>query len=109
MRRFALAAVIGSARRLLAVVIAVLAIAGTAYLSSHRLSNPDHYAYGSCGDQGPIQLVHAGYSYCSPPTRAAWQIPLAVVIAILGSGAAIAVASRPCRPRHEGVLRGLDL
>ena len=109
MMRFALAAVIGSTRRLLAVIIAVLAIAGTAYLISHKLSNPDHYAYGSCGDQGPIQLFHAGDSYCSQPTRATWQIPLAVVIAILGSGAAIAVASRPWRPRHESVLSGLDL
>jgi len=107
MTRFTLAAVIGSTRRLLAVVIAVLAIAGTAYLGSHKLSNPDHYAYGSCGYQGLIQMP-APHN-CSPPTRAAWQIPLAVVIAVIGIGAAVAVAKPRQRPAHEGLLSGLGL
>jgi hypothetical protein len=92
MKRFVVAAVVGSIRRLLAIVIAVLAIAGTAYLGSHKLSNPDHYQYGGCPWYGVVS--HGFLRSCSPPTRAAWQIPLAAAIAVFGLGAAAAVTER---------------
>ena len=81
-------------RRLLATVFAVLAIAGTAYLVSHKLSNPDDYRYGSCPFHFAMEPLP-----CSPPTRAAWQIPLAIVIAVGGLGAALVVAGE--RPRRR--------
>jgi hypothetical protein len=108
MTRFALATVVGSARRLLAVTIAVVAITGTAYLGSHKLSKHGDYAYGSCGFQSGVQIVRSG-DFCGPPTRGAWQVPLALVIAVLGLGAAVAVAGRPWRPTHEDMLSGLDV
>ena len=99
MTRFGLSAVIGSVRQMLAVVIALLAIAGAVYLVSHKLSNPDHYAYGSCF-HGPFGITHGIIQFhgCNPPTRAVWQIPLAAVLAILGLGAAVVVAGE--RPRR---------
>lgn len=104
MERFSLAAVIGSVRQVLAVTIAVLAVAGTVYLVRHKLSNPDHYAYGSCF-HGPLTIVHGPLEYrsCNPPARAAWQIPLAVVLLTLGLGTAVVVAGeRPRRLAPEG-------
>jgi hypothetical protein len=90
MKGFALAAVTGSLRQVLAIVIAVASIAGTAYLVTHKLSNPDNYRYGGCYHafvtQEPLPCRH--------PTRTAWQIPLAVVVAIGGLGAAVLVTSR---------------
>jgi peptidoglycan/LPS O-acetylase OafA/YrhL len=88
--------VIGSLRQMLAAVIAVLAISGTYYLASHKLSNPDDYAYGECVYPPPGTLVQEARP-CRLPTRAAWQIPLAVVIALGGPGAAVVVAGE--RPR----------
>lgn len=99
MKRFTLAAVIGSLRQVLAILILLLAIPTTAYLVSRKLSNPDHYQYGFCPSEGFV--YHAPPPPCSPPTRAAWQIPVAVVIAIGGLGAAVAVASTRSR-RHAG-------
>ena len=102
-KRFLLAAFVGSARRLLAVVIAVLAVAGTACLGSHKLSNPNHYQYGFCPDEGFVN--HYGPPPCAPPARAAWQIPLAIAIATLGLGAAVKVAGeRPSRHAPDGYL-----
>ena len=101
MKRFGFAAVIGSVRQLLAVTIALLAVAGTGYLVRHKLSNPDHYAYGSCF-HGPFTVVHVGpieFHSCNPPARAAWQIPLAVVLLTLGLGTAVVVAGE--RPRRH--------
>jgi|tagenome__1003787_1003787.scaffolds.fasta_scaffold20880924_3 hypothetical protein len=85
-------------RQVFAIVIAVLAIAGTAYLVSNRLSNPDHYQpYGGgvCADQVYIMSPVQGGRPCRPPTRATWQVPLAVAIAILGLGAAVKVDAAP--------------
>ena len=97
MKGFALAGVIGSMRQALAIVIALLAIAGTAYLVTHKLSNPDGYQYGICTWYG--QVLHGPLRACGPPTRAAWQIPLAVVIGLGGLGAAVTVTRRrPSRP-----------
>ena len=96
-------------RQLLAIVIAVLAIAGTAYLVSNRLSNPDHYQpYGGgvCADQVYIISPVQGGRPCRPPTRAAWQIPLALAIATLGLGIAVKVAGqrRPWRHVRDGYV-----
>ncbi len=103
MKRFLLAAFVGSARQLLAVFIAVLAVAGTAYLGSHKLSNPYHYQHGFCPDEGFVN--HFGPPPCRPPARAAWQIPLAVAIATLGVGAAVMVAGeRPSRHARDGYV-----
>jgi hypothetical protein len=98
MERFVLAAVFGSTRRLLAVVVAGLAIAGAGYLISHKLSNPDHYRYGHC--PVPDTIVHGPIrvSPCRPPAMAVWQIPLALVIAVGGLGAAaVLIGARPRR------------
>jgi hypothetical protein len=89
---------------LLAVTIAVLAVAGTAYLGSHKLSNPDHYWHGFCPDEAFV--YHAYPPPCRPPARAAWQIPLAVVIATLGLGGALALAGgRPAPRARDGARR----
>jgi hypothetical protein len=96
MKRIVLAGVVGSTRQLLAIVIAVAAIAGAGYLVSHKLSNPDHYAYGGCPFQG---IDHGFPRPCRPPTRAPWQIPLAIVIAVGGLGVAVVVVGDG-RRRH---------
>ncbi len=97
MKAFVPATVVGSIRQALAIVIALLTIAGTAYLVTRKLSNPDGYQYGVCPWYG--QISHGPLRTCGPPTRAAWQIPLAVVIGLGGLGAAVAVTSRrPSRP-----------
>jgi len=100
MKRLVLAAGLGSTRRLLALVIAGLAIAQAGYLIGHKLSNPDHYRYGHC----PTPVFTHGPPHglilrqtCRPPARAAWQIPAAILIAAAGLGAAAAVAGRPRR------------
>lgn len=100
MERFSLAAVVGSMRQALAIFIVLAAIALTAFLVSHNLSNPDHYAYGVCPWYGHIS--HGYPPPCRPPTRAAWQIPLAVLIALGGLGAAVAVTSRRSWRRAGG-------
>jgi hypothetical protein len=82
---------------LLAFSIAVLAIAGTSYLVSHRLNNPDHYRYGVCPWYG--HPSHGPPRSCRPPARAPWQIPLAVVIMLGGLGTAVLVAGE--RPRRR--------
>jgi hypothetical protein len=98
MERFAFAATFSSLRRLLAVVVAGLAVALAGFLISHRLSNPDHYAYGTCPWLGHV--YHGPYyPSCRPPARAVWQIPLAVVLVAGGLGAA-AVLAGP-RPRRR--------
>jgi peptidoglycan/LPS O-acetylase OafA/YrhL len=98
MKGLAFAAVIGSLRRVLAVTVALLAISGAGYLISHKLSNPDHYHYGECpSPRGPSLLF--GPRSCSPSTRAAWQIPLGIAIALGGLGAAAVVAGE--RPRRR--------
>ena len=80
-------------------------MAGTAYLGSHKLSNPDQYQRGFCPDEGFV--YHAYPPPCRPPTRAAWQIPLAFAIATLGLGAAVKIASeRPSRRPRDGYLTG---
>jgi hypothetical protein len=94
MKGFVLAAVMVSARQALAIIIAVLAIAGAVYLVSNKLNNPDHYRYGGC----PFKFTQEPLP-CSPPTRAAWQIPLAIVLAAVGLGAGIAITSE--RPRRH--------
>jgi hypothetical protein len=108
MERFSLAAVVGSMRQALAVFIVLVTVALTGFLVSHKLSNPDHYAYGFCPD--PIVGSHGYPPPCRPPTQFAWQLPLAVVIALGGLGAAVAVTSRrswrrPGGPEERRVLR----
>jgi hypothetical protein len=95
MKRLALVAVVDSARWLLVFSIAVLAFAGSSYLVSHRLNNPDHYKYGVCPWYG--QALHGPLRSCRPPSRAAWQIPIAVLVMLGGLGTAVLVAGE--RPR----------
>ena len=106
MKRFVLAAVVGSLRWAVAVVIALVALAGATDLVSHRLSNPDHY-HALISDGGPgcvypgPHVLNWGIQQptCSPPTRAAWQIPLAVLLAAVALGAVLAGADE--RPRRR--------
>jgi peptidoglycan/LPS O-acetylase OafA/YrhL len=96
MKGLVLAAAVGSMRRLLAVIIALLVIAGASYFVSHKLSNPDHYRYGEC--VYPPRGLIVGHD-CRPPTRAAWQIPAAILIAAAGLGVAAVIAGP--RPRRR--------
>jgi len=103
MRGLALTAVVDSMRQVLAVVIALLAIAGAAFLGSHKLSNPDHYQYGGCFSR---DYINNGWPLpCRPPTRAAWQIPLALLIGVGGLAAAVLITSKPRRPRQLTAYR----
>jgi hypothetical protein len=106
MKRFALAAVLGSMGRALAVVIALVALAGALYFGGHKLSNPDHYsavAGGLCNR--PFYGVNLeGPRTCSPPTRAAWQIPLAALLAAVALGAVV-VAGADVSPRRRPLPR----
>jgi hypothetical protein len=101
MRRFVLEAVVGWARRLFAVITAVLAVAGASYFVGHKLSNPDHYQrWGICST--PTTVIHVTIIRqfsCSPPTRYAWQIPLALVILFGGLGVAVVISGDRLRPR----------
>ena len=99
MKGFVLSSVVGSVRQLLSIIIAVLAVAGAVYLGSHKLSNPDHYRYGGCFSQNFIN--HGWPLQCSPPTRAAWQIPVAILIGTVGLGAAAVVGGERRRRRVE--------
>jgi hypothetical protein len=85
MKGIVLAAVIGSARQLLAIVVALLAIAGAAYFGTHEVGFPVHQA--ACYSAPRISQTPS----CRQPTSAAWQIPLAIVLTVLGLGAAVAV------------------
>lgn len=99
MERLAFAATFSALRRVLAVAIAVLATFQAGFLITHKLSNPDHYAYGTCPWVG--RVVHGpvqGLS-CNPPTRALWQFPVAVLLLAGGLGAAAVVADP--RPRRR--------
>lgn len=109
-----LAAATDSMRQMLAIVIAVLAIAGAGYLVSRNLSNPDHYVYlqypDGTGAQGycvgrNLPLGGIGLPPCDPPTRAAWQIPLAVLIALFGLGAAGVVGTGTGRAAGRAIPR----
>jgi hypothetical protein len=100
MKGAGLEAIVTAVRQLLAIVIAVLSIGGTGYLLSHKLSNPPHYGYwkyppvpgvGRCVPLPPTPLHEGSMTNCEMPTRAAWQVPLAVLLAIVGLGAAGAV------------------
>ena len=109
MKRFVLAAVVGSLRWAVAVVIALVALAGAIYFGSHRLSNPDHYhalisdGGPGCVYPGPVRAVHGLIQSptCSPPTRAAWQIPLAVLLVAVALGAVLASANELPRRRRS--------
>ena len=105
MNGFVNAAVVG-VRQLLALTIAVSAIAGAAYLVGHKLSNPYHYPYGGCFDYGTIN--NGPVPRCSLPTRAAWQIPLAVVIGVVGLGSTVVVIGRRPWRRVEALYDSGD-
>ena len=96
MRRFVIATVVDATRSILATVIALLAIGGAVYIGVHPFGR---FAYG-CGDTGNSSLVCLILYH---PTRLAWQVPVAVVVGLVGLGLAAAVAywrraRRPERP-----------
>ena len=90
-------------RRALAVVVVLVALPAAIYVGSHKLGNPDNYqSLRSNGGPGCV-YTHVHYMRhstllpfgptCSPPTRAAWQIPLAVLLAAVALGAVLASAN----------------
>jgi hypothetical protein len=110
MKRFVLTTVLASLRQAIAVVVVLVALPAAVYLGTHRLSNPDNYqSLPSNGGPGCVynlpQPNHGDPPPCSPPTRAAWQIPLAVVLGAVCLGAVLAGANE--RPRRRP-LRGLS-
>jgi hypothetical protein len=110
MKRFILAAVVGSLRWAVAVVIALVALSGAIYFGSHKLNNPDHYhalisdGGPGCVYPGPGRVIHPHQFRCSPPTRAAWQIPLAVLLVAVALGAVLASANEFPRRRRSPEL-----
>jgi hypothetical protein len=99
MKRFAFAATTGSIRRALALTIAVVALAGTVALGRARLDNPGHYPGCRYSRTHTLALSVAP---CTPPTRATWQIPLALLIAVGGLAAAVkANGDRPWSAAHD--------
>ena len=79
----------------------MLAVAGASYFVGHKLSNRGHYQrWGICAE--PAGLVHitiVSRFSCSPPTRYAWQVPLALVILFGGLGVAVVTSGDRLRPR----------
>lgn len=89
LRAFVLRAAVRSARQLVAVLIAALAIAGVGYLGSRPLDRSPV----ACTSQAVISIRQ-----CWRWTRADWQIPAAVLLGLAGMGSALVVAGHR-RPR----------
>ena len=91
-----------SMRLALAIVVAGVAVVGAVYFGSLKLNSQRHYhcvggnstGFGS----GYIRTCHRTantdpiYVWTSTPKRAVWQIPVAIVIAAVGFGAAVVIA-----------------
>jgi hypothetical protein len=76
-------------RRAFAIVVAGIALCGAAFLASADLTMHGHY---HCDTQGaPIGGCNPQGSYWVAD-RATWQIPVAIVIAAVGLGAAVLLA-----------------
>jgi hypothetical protein len=96
--------------RALAVVVALMAIAGAIYFGAHKLSNPDNYQSlpskggPGCVYPGPVRITHPIQYHCSLPSRAVWQIPLASLLAAVALGAVLA-AGADVRPRRRPLPR----
>ena len=112
MRRFVLATAVGSARQVVAILVAAVAIGWAGYLGSHPLSNPSHLApYQRCfgvrfnGPIPPPSIPIEIVSQCRPRSRFAWQIPVAVLLGLAGIGSAAGIAGRrrPQRRLPDGV------
>jgi hypothetical protein len=85
-------------RRLLAALLVGTALVGAAYLGSPRLGNQ-----GTClsmgGLGGPIPASQRGWFPCGPYHRAGWQIPVSVLIGVLGvAGGLVVLRTRPKQP-----------
>jgi hypothetical protein len=76
-------------RKALAAVVAVVALGGAVYFGSLHLGAN---RFGNCspGSGGGVLPLLV----CARPTRAAWQFPVAVVIASLGLAGAFGVLRR---------------
>jgi hypothetical protein len=77
-------------RQALAIVVAGIAVFGATFLATANLTLHGHY---HCDAQGalPGSQCNLSRSYWVAD-RAAWQIPVAIVIAAVGLGAAILLA-----------------
>lgn len=107
MRRFVLARAVGSARQLLALVVAVPAVAGALYLSIHQLDNPGHLNQWQVCPAPPhyilpvnLMMIHRDRPPCQLPSRFVWQIPAGVLLGLAGLGSAAVIAG-PRRPRRR--------
>jgi hypothetical protein len=108
MLRFRLALIAYSTRLILPFVIAMLAIGGASYLGIVPLN--DHgYPGGTALEQCSSNLL-IFYAWCGPNSRFAWQIPVGVLIGVVGLGAAAGFAwwnrrhprARPLPPLPAG-------
>lgn len=80
----------------LAIITAGVALAGAAYLGSLNLNKHGHFhclGFGNGGAALARSCANGGIGSWVAE-RAAWQIPVAIVIASLGLGAAVALARR---------------
>ncbi|MDX6482137.1 MAG: hypothetical protein QOG85_2647 [Gaiellaceae bacterium] len=100
-------------RRLIAVVVVVLAVGGAGYLGIHPFNYRVFSKEGvGCPGPRPLSLElyqHPKHSPCVPPSRFAWQIPAALLLALAGFGAAAIVATGPHmrKPRADRATRAL--
>ena len=82
-------------RRLVAVLVVGIALAGAVYLGSLRLGSRPIFYY--CINTGFTQPAHP--AVCGTRSRAGWQIPVAILIATLGvTGGLVVLRTRPRRP-----------
>ena len=82
-------------RRLAAVAVVATALAVAAYLGSLRLGSTPIFYY--CINTGFTQPAHP--EVCGTRSRAGWQIPVSILIGVLGvAGGLVVLRTRPKRP-----------
>jgi hypothetical protein len=77
-------------KKALAIVVSVVALTGAAFLGTAQLKYHGHY---HCYPGPTVGSCDLRYSYWTVG-RAWWQIPAAVVVALVGCAAAVALAKR---------------
>jgi hypothetical protein len=106
-----LSTAVDAGRRILAIIVALLAISGGVYLGGHPLKMDGYIGPGGFCTNDPFRRVNFPVSpnillHALPRSqpcalgRFAWQAPVAVLVALAGLGTAVVLASsfRPRRP-----------
>ena len=93
----------GNVRNALAIILAGVALGGAVFLGTVHLKTHGHYHCVSNPSFDPGYCV-ASSSYWVAG-RAVWQLPAAIVIAVVGLGGAAALARRTYAARPHGLKR----